>query len=100
MLTGYVFPDALQRRFCGAHILVVFCIVFFFKCLNLSIDIIRSCKFLLKTTEPAPKMKCNSSRTEMYEILKSYTNLKIGSHLYYACFCFTLTVLFMHTMFS
>ena len=63
------------------------------------IDIIRSCKFYFKTTEPSSKIKCSSSRTKTSEILKSYSHFKIGSHPYYICFCFTLTVLFMHTMF-
>jgi len=31
----------------------------------------------LKTTEPASKIKCSSSRTKTSEILKSYSHLKI-----------------------
>ena len=40
------------------------------------------------------KNKCSSSRIETSEILQSYLHFKIGSHSYYICFCFTLTVLF------
>jgi len=44
----------------------------------------------LKTTEPAPKIKCSSSQTETSETLKSYSHFKIWSHSCYICFYFTL----------
>ena len=42
----------------------------------------------------------SSSRTETSEILKSYSHYNIRSHSCYVCFCITLTLLFMQTMFS
>ena len=44
--------------------------------LKLLIDKVRSCKFYLKTTESASKIKCSSSRTKTSEILKSYSHFK------------------------
>jgi len=44
----------------------------------------------MKTTEPASKIKCSSSRTDTSEILKCYSHFKIASHSYHDCFCFTL----------
>jgi len=51
----------------------------------------------LYTTEPASKIQCSSSRTETSEILNSH--FEIAAHSCYVCFCFTLTILFMQTMF-
>jgi len=54
----------------------------------------------MKNTEPASKIKRSSSRTETSKKLKTFSHFKIGWHLYYICFCFTLAILFMHTMIS
>jgi len=54
---------------------------------------------LIENYGTSVKITFCSSRTERSEILKSYSHFKIGLHSYYICFCFILTLLFIHTMF-
>jgi len=45
---------------------------------------------LIENYRTSVKNKCSHTRTETSEILKSHSHFKIGSHLCYVCFCFTL----------
>ena len=70
----------LQKRNGCSQSLIVFpaplniCI-----CLMLSINACCSCKLQLKTTEPAPTLKCNRSRKVTFEIEKSNLRFKFWS---------------------